>query len=270
MCVPGCRRGGPARDVAPRIFRRRRGRGAFSQRRRRRRTRSFTLGRRPDPYAVAGVPDLLRHARHRARHAATPSSRTARTSTGGTCWSMPAPMWMRRSTIRTQARRRTRSRPSSWWCRSRSSTSPPRPRATPTIALTPPGPRRLGGKARPPAGQLLRRDAFRLGAARNERAKYTGKDAAGTMHFPGIASAGRRMADQGAPHRRASRSIRSRSITARRRISGRTSSGCRPGAGGSRTSPISTRCRPSGATIVVGLPKVKDATGGPARILALV
>ena len=41
-------------------------------------------------------------------------------------------------------------------------------------------------KAPASARQLLRRHAFRLGAARRRSAKYTGKDAAGVFHFPGV------------------------------------------------------------------------------------
>ena len=46
----------------------------------------------------------------------------------------------------------------------------------------------MGGQASPPA-ELLRRDEFRLGAARDDAAKYIGKDAAGVFHFPGFAPA---------------------------------------------------------------------------------
>ena len=63
------------------------------------------------------------------------------------------------------------------------------------------------------------------------------------MHFPGIHPGGDRLAAQGAQRRRSCGRhavARSRAI---RRTSRPTTPGCRPAAGASRTSPISTRCR---------------------------
>ena len=46
--------------------------------------------------------------------------------------------------------------------------------------------------------------------------------------------------------------------------------GCRPGAGASEAVANLATLPPVGATIVVGGPKIEGATGGPARVLALV
>ena len=82
MCVPGCRRGGPARIVAARIFQ---GRGAATAGfaatavTPARAQRSFTVGDRSDAHAVAGVSDLLRRARASRSRSGTRSRRTAQT-----------------------------------------------------------------------------------------------------------------------------------------------------------------------------------------------
>ena len=126
----------------------------------------------------------------------------------------------------------------------------------------------MGGKARPPARKLLRRDEFGLGAARDQRAKYAGKDS-GAMHFPGIHPQAaewlikeRRVAglavDTLSLDHGPSRDFKHASaLAAVRALGHREHRQSRQGAG-------------AGATLVVGLPKVKDASGGPARILALV
>ena len=74
-------------------------------------------------------------------------------------------------------------------------------------------------------------------------AKFSGKDAAGVLHFPGFALGGRGVAACASATSPGSRSTRCRSITGRRRISRPTICGCRRVGGGSRTSPISTGFR---------------------------
>ncbi len=90
-----------------------------------------------------------------------------------------------------------------------------------------------------------------------------------TMHFPGFHIEAAQHASRG-PRPRRSPSTRCRSISASRPTSSSTTPGCRPAATASRASPISTSVPAKGATIVVGAPKVRGGTGGPARIFALV
>ena len=76
-----------------------------------------------------------------------------------------------------------------------------------------------------------------------DAAKFTGKDAGGTFHFPGFSPRGGRMAAEGAQ----GAGTRGRYAVARqRRVEGLQdppASGCRPAAGAWRTSPTSKRCR---------------------------
>ena len=121
---------------------------------------------------------------------------------------------------------------------------------------------------RVPAGALV---AMHAGWDARQRTpdRFLNRDVKGTLHAPGfseqaarflvaerdICGVGRRHVEsgrgRGAKVRRASRDTRRRQI--RRRADGQ-----------SRTRP------PSGATVVVGAPKHDGATGGPARVLALV
>ena len=79
-----------------------------------------------------------------------------------------------------------------------------------------------------------------------------------------------RMAAEGAQRARAWRSTRCRSTTVRRRISRPITSGCRPADGVWRMSPTWKSCRRRGRRWWWALPKVKDATGGPVRLIALI
>ena len=88
--------------------------------------------------------------------------------------------------------------------------------------------------------------------------------------FPRRRSRGGRMADEGA---QGPGSGGRHAVARQRSVEGFQGSLCMAAvraAGGWRTSPISTRSPASGATLVVGVAKVKDATGGPARLIALV
>ena len=133
--------------------------------------------------------------------------------------------------------------PTRSWRRSPSSTWQPRQRRTPIISsramILPPGRRSHG---RLPDNCCV---AMHSGWAQHvgDAAKFTGKDAAGVLHFPGVRSGGGRVADEGAQGCGAWRSTRCRSTTVRRRISRFTQPGCRPDAGGLRMSPVSTKCR---------------------------
>ena len=78
------------------------------------------------------------------------------------------------------------------------------------------------------------------------------------------------MAGQGAQRRRASRSIRSRSIPGNSKDFKTHQTWLPSGRWGIENIANLDKVPATGATLVVGLPKVKDATGGPARIFALV
>lgn len=102
-----------------------------------------------------------------------------------------------------------------------------------------------------------------------DAAKYTGKDAAGTFHFPGFSpqlaewllkerkvlglAADTLSLDNGA-----SKDFKTHHIWL---PSGRW---------GLENVANLEKLSPAGATLVVGLPKVKDATGGPVRLIALI
>jgi kynurenine formamidase len=100
-------------------------------------------------------------------------------------------------------------------------------------------------------------------------AKYAGKDAAGVFHFPGFAPDAAEW------------------LTRERRVAGIAVDTLSLDHGPSKDFRTHTlwlgsgrwglenvahldRVPPAGATLVVGLPKVKDATGGPTRLMALV
>jgi kynurenine formamidase len=113
--------------------------------------------------------------------------------------------------------------------------------------------------------------AMNAGWARHaaDAAKFTGKDAAGTFHFPGIAPAAAAW------------------LIKERRVTGLAVDTLSLDVGTSKDFPTHKAWLPSGrwgienianldrvpasgATLVVGLPKVKGASGGPARVLALI
>ena len=107
--------------------------------------------------------------------------------------------------------------------------------------------------------------AARLSSA----AKFTGKDAAGAMHFPGIAPD---TAEWLLKERRvAGLAVDTLSLDPGVSKDFRTHSTWLPaGRWGIENIANLDRVPPAGATLVVGLPKVKGATGGPGRIFALV
>ena len=102
-----------------------------------------------------------------------------------------------------------------------------------------------------------------------DAAKFTGKDGSGVLHFPGVSPAA---ADWLLKERKVLGLAvdTCRSTTVRQRISRSTTRGCRRAAGDWRSVANLDKVPASGATLVVGLAKVKDATGGPARLIALI
>ncbi|MEJ0077280.1 MAG: cyclase family protein [Alphaproteobacteria bacterium] len=103
----------------------------------------------------------------------------------------------------------------------------------------------------------------------NDAAKYTGKDAAGAFHFPGIHPEAaewllreRRVVGLG---------VDTLSLDPGRSKDFKTHATWLPsGRWGIENLANLEQVPPTGATLVAGVPKVKGATGAPARILALV
>jgi kynurenine formamidase len=100
-------------------------------------------------------------------------------------------------------------------------------------------------------------------------ARFSGKDAAGTMHFPGIhPDAASFLISE---RRIAGLAVDTLSLDHGRSVDFRTHRLWLPsGRWGIENIASLDQVPASGATLVVGLPKVKGASGGPARILALV
>ena len=113
--------------------------------------------------------------------------------------------------------------------------------------------------------------AMNSGWARHvgDTAKYVGKDAGGVMHFPGVdPDATAWLLKQ---RKVAGLAVDTLSLDpGARRISGRMCCGCGSGRWGLENVANLDSVPASGATLVVGLAKVKGATGGPARLFALV
>ncbi len=100
-------------------------------------------------------------------------------------------------------------------------------------------------------------------------AKYTGKDAAGTFHFPGFAPA---LAEWLVRERKVlGLAVDTLSLDNGASKDFKTHHIWLPsGRWGLENVANLDKLPPAGATLVVGLAKVKDATGGPARLFALV
>ena len=114
--------------------------------------------------------------------------------------------------------------------------------------------------------------AMHSGWARHvaDKAKYVGKDASGVMHFPGIDPDAAAWLIKAAQGRRA---CGRHALARSRRVEGfqdASSCGCRGGRWGLENVAGLDSVPAAGATLVVGLAKVKGATGGPARLFALV
>jgi kynurenine formamidase len=113
--------------------------------------------------------------------------------------------------------------------------------------------------------------ALHSGWARHvgDAAKFTGRDAAGVFHFPGFAPA---TAEWLIKERRAvGLAVDTLSLDVGPSRDFRTHKIWLPsGRWGIENVANLDKVPPVGATVVVGLPKVKGASGGPARILALV
>jgi len=103
----------------------------------------------------------------------------------------------------------------------------------------------------------------------SDPATYTGKDAAGTFHFPGFApdAAAWLIAER----RVVGLAVDTLSLDNGPSKDFATHHAWLPsGRWGLENVANLDRVPPAGATLVVGLAKVKDATGGPARLIALV
>ncbi len=100
-------------------------------------------------------------------------------------------------------------------------------------------------------------------------AKFTGRDVSGTCHFPGIAPD---VAEWLMANRQvAGLAVDTLSLDNGRSADFKTHYQWLPsGRWGIENVANLDRVPPAGATLVVGLAKVKDATGGPARVMALV
>jgi kynurenine formamidase len=102
-----------------------------------------------------------------------------------------------------------------------------------------------------------------------EAAKFTGRDAAGTFHFPGFAPAAAEWLIK--ERRVVALAVDTLSLDVGRSRDFRTHKIWLPsGRWGIENVANLDQVPPAGATVVVGLPKVKGASGGPARVLALV
>ena len=158
-------------------------------------------------------------------------------------------------------------RPSSWWCRSRWSTSPRRPRATRTTSSRAQDLAEWEEKHGPLPDNCC--VAMHSGWAQHATsARYAGKNS-GTMHFPGIHP---QAAEWLIRERRvAGLAVDTLSLDHGPSRDFRTHQLWLPsGRWGIENIANLDKVPASGATIVVGLPKVKDASGGPARMFALI
>jgi kynurenine formamidase len=102
-----------------------------------------------------------------------------------------------------------------------------------------------------------------------DAAKYTGKDAAGVFHFPGVSP-------EAAQWLMTERKVLGLAVDTLSLDVGTSKdfkvhySWLPSGRWGLENAAHLDQVPASGATLVVGLPKVKDATGGPVRLIALV
>jgi kynurenine formamidase len=103
----------------------------------------------------------------------------------------------------------------------------------------------------------------------NNEAKYTGKDAAGVFHFPGIhPEAAEWLLNE---RRAAGLAVDTLSLDpGRSKDFGTHTTWLPSGRWGIENLANLDQVPPTGATMVVGVPKVQGATGAPARVLALV
>jgi kynurenine formamidase len=102
-----------------------------------------------------------------------------------------------------------------------------------------------------------------------DAAKYAGRDSSGTFHFPGIAPGAAEWMIR--ERRVAGLAVDTMSLDNGISKDFKTHHAWLPsGRWGLENVANLDKVPPSGATLVVGIAKVKDATGGPARVLALV
>jgi kynurenine formamidase len=102
-----------------------------------------------------------------------------------------------------------------------------------------------------------------------DAAKYTGKDASGTFHFPGVSAEAAQWLMQ--ERKVAGLAVDTLSLDHGPSKDFKVHYGWLPsGRWGLENVANLDKVPASGATLVVGLAKVKDATGGPVRLIALV
>jgi kynurenine formamidase len=94
--------------------------------------------------------------------------------------------------------------------------------------------------------------------------------APGSLHFPGFHIEATQMLLEETNRRRMAVDTLSLDHGPSRPISPPITPGCRRAATGSNASRGSTLLPAAGATLMVGAPKVRGGTGGPARVMALV
>jgi kynurenine formamidase len=101
-----------------------------------------------------------------------------------------------------------------------------------------------------------------------DAAKFSGKDAAGVFHFPGVAPAAAAWLLK--ERRVAGLAVDTLSLDTGVSKAFRTHTAWLPaGRWGLENVANLDKVPPTGATLVVGSPKVRDATGGPTRLIAL-
>ena len=144
-------------------------------------------------------------------------------------------------------------------------------RPIPTTSSRPPtSAHGSGATAGCPAGCCV---AMHAGWGRHRRLRRgsSARTIAAASHFPGFHPEADRHADAGASGVRASPSTRISLDHGRvEGLQDAHTRGCPRGAGGSRAVANLDRVPARGATLVVGAPKIRGATGGPTRVLALV
>ena len=228
-------------------------------------------GRRSDPHAVAGLSDLLRRAGHRDRaalHAQEGRRERELVARAGACRARTS---MRRFHYAENGAAVEAIAAEQLVVPLAVVDVSAKAARNADYALTQAGPRRVGRQARPAAGRLLRRDALRLGAARKRcREVHRQGCAPASFHFPGIHS---EAAEWLLKERRVvGLAVDTLSLDPGSSKDFRTHTLWLPAGplGASKTSPTSTRCRRRARRWSQACRRCKDATGGPARILALV
>ena len=266
MCVPGCREA-----IQRALSRRGFFRGAAAAARRIRRDRGdaragaaqLHVGDRPDPLTVAGISDVLRRSRHRR------SSKKLRLQEGRlqlNWWkssSMPARIWMRRSTIRRTGadRREDTGRSTGRAARGRRCRRRKAARNADYAMTKQDIADWEAQNGRLPDGCCVAMNSG-WAAARHQCGEIHRQGRSRRVAFSRRPSGRGRMAGQGAPRRRAWRSIRCRSIPGSRRISRPTKLWLPSGRWGIENIANLDKVPATGATLVAGCPRSRTRPAG--------